>query len=727
MPELGAPGVKIEEISSGPRPISLSGTTDTGFVGLITIPEEFFLGRLRVPGQAPDGWRPLMPLPRPSASDSRASWQTALNFLPFTRPVDRKETKPGLTLTVNGVTRERKDLDALLRQHPTARLFTVKEGVREEAAIEGARAIRERLGTPGDFQLELKPGEVSTLAITPEAPQDDETQPRLADLVKEVLGDDWETSAQGDSEFVEAHLREKAESGKQGRALSVKLRRSLLTLRRMDDAGREDWVLAPRPNLIQALALKGQLIQSISQEATSQSVPFKGDLSRMVDDSSAEQTVQIRTLQELLAVPARQVSSIDSFEVWQHGFAEELFINLMIVLAQLKRKQAETVWKQLQEAHRGAWARWVRGLPGMDRLEFSVRGFFSNGGRVAFMGTAIQGDRTGGPDKFQFLRTCFDSLSSMAMLCAPGLDKGWQEAILNFAGQNGRGDLFAVLDTPRFFLTRSEDESSLAKDRWMNGANGYEQPVLELRENAEEGELRFSGFSNDTLLSTVSPRDDRGFGASYAPWLIVENPRSSGAHDRYVVVPPSGFVAGMIAATDLRADGGVHKAPANEPMGGVMNLVTTVSDTEQGILNSRSINIIRRRPFAGIRAWGARTVASDPLWRYVNVRRLFLMVERSVRDAIQWAVFRPNNDFTRADLNSSIQAFLFRLYGLGALDGKTAEDAFSVQCDSSNNPDADVRDGIMTVDVELRPVFPAEFIRVRFRQSPMRLALSEGR
>lgn len=120
MPELGAPGVKIEEISSGPRPVSMSGTTETGFVGLVTIPETFFLGKLRTPSLSLDGWRPLMPLPRPSHTDAFGSWQSALAFLPFTRLPEKKgsNTLPPATFRFKGQPMERKDLDQLLKEVP---------------------------------------------------------------------------------------------------------------------------------------------------------------------------------------------------------------------------------------------------------------------------------------------------------------------------------------------------------------------------------------------------------------------------------------------------------------------------------------------------------------------------------------------------------------------------------------------------------------------------------
>lgn len=730
MPELGAPGVRIEEISSGPRPVSFSSTTDTGFVGLISIPEDFFLGRLRIPGQTSDGWRPLLPLPKPAATDAGASWQAALAFLPFARVPERKEPAASTILhyKVNGLNREKREIEALLKPHPTARLFAVKDSARDEKDVaDGARAIRERLNSVGEYQLELKPGEVLSITVTSETREAAPEGVRLADVIREALGEEWDVTARPAMDYVEADIRERSDSGRgNGHAFQVNFRRSLLALRKAEDAVKEEWIIAPRSSSVQLQETKNQVLETLANEAINRGVPFKGDLAKMVDDSLADQQLPIRELQELMAGPARASTSIDSFETWQRAFAEELFVCLHQILTQSRRKQAETLWRQTSEVHQIAWSRWVRSLPGMFRLELGVRGFFTNGGRVAHVAVALQGTRTGGPDKFKWLRTGFDSLGTIAMICAPGLDKGWQEAIANYAGPNGRGDLFAVLDTPRYLMTRAEDESELGRDRWMKSGNGYEQPTLEVRPDIEAMELRYSGFANDELLSIAVPRDDRGYAAAYGPWLLVDNPRSAGPHDRFVVCPPSGHIAGMIVATDLKGGGGVHKAPANEPLAGVRALTTTVSDAEQGILNARNINIIRSRPFAGIRCWGARTTASDPLWRYVNVRRLFLFVERSLRDAIQWAVFMPNNDMTRRDLRATISGFLYRVWETGALDGRAPADAYSVRCDEENNPDADVRDGYLTVDVELRPVYPAEIVRLRFRQSPMNLGMAEG-
>jgi hypothetical protein len=305
------------------------------------------------------------------------------------------------------------------------------------------------------------------------------------------------------------------------------------------------------------------------------------------------------------------------------------------------------------------------------------------------------------------------------MLAAPGLEQGWQQAILEYAGPKGRSDLFAILETPRYLTTREPRSVSLDPFRWVKGDSPYEVGLLETLSDPQSGELRFLGYANDELLDRTIPRDDAGYGAAYGPWLIVDNPLSTGSHDRYVVAPPAGHVAGVIAATDLRAGGGVHKAPANEQVMGATDLVTEISDREQGALNVKGINIIRHRSGGGIRVWGARTTAADASWRYVNVRRIFLFIERSVRDAVNWAVFLPNSDATRRDLATTIRSFLYSLWAQGMLDGASHSDAYTVQCNRENNPDVDVRNGILTVDVTVRPLFPAEFVRIRFRQAPM--------
>jgi hypothetical protein len=408
-----------------------------------------------------------------------------------------------------------------------------------------------------------------------------------------------------------------------------------------------------------------------------------------------------------------------SYTGWRLDLAERLFKEVVGQASSLNDSKAQAIWDTLPIKAKQSWDRWVRTHPGIHRLELALQGFFENGGATAYPAVVIQAHGAAGPNKRGFLEASYDGVSAVAMLAAPGLEQSWQQALLEYAGPKGRGDLFAVLETPRFLLTKEPRGSKLDNFRWTKGGSPYEVGVLETTDSPESKELRFLGFANDELLDRTIPRDDVGHGAAYGPWIIVDNPLSTGPHDRYVIAPPAGHVAGVIAATDLRAGGGVHKAPANEQMLGLADLVTEISDREQAPLNTKSINIIRHRPGAGVRIWGARTVAADANWRYVNVRRLFLFVERSVRDAVGWAVFLPNTATTRRDLATTIRSFLYSLWNQGMLDGASHSDAYNVQCDGENNPDVDVRNGLLTVDVTFRPPYPAEFVRIRFRQAPM--------
>jgi hypothetical protein len=417
---------------------------------------------------------------------------------------------------------------------------------------------------------------------------------------------------------------------------------------------------------------------------------------------------------------------MDGFHAWRLEFGERLYQEvLMEASPKVSQSKAEVMWDTLDGGAKGAWHRWLRAHPGIRRLELSVVGFFSNGGATAFPSVALQGADGSHPvAKRAFLEKAYDGASVVAMLAAPGLNIGWQQGILEYAGPAGRGDLFAILEAPRYLLTKPPRGIKVNEFRWITEENGsnpgdYEVAELQTLEAPVASELRFGGFAADVVLDRCTPRDTSGYGACYSPWFITDNPLATGMSDKYIITPPAGFIAGVIAGTDSKAGGGVHKAPANEPVLGISELVTSVSDREQAALNVKGINIVRHRPGAGIRVWGARTIASDALWNYVNVRRLFLFVERSVRDSVNWAVFQPNNDSTRGSLRDSIAGFLFRLYNMGMLDGTSWQDAFTVQCDRENNPEADIRAGMLTVDVQIRPVFPAEFIRIRFQQTPM--------
>jgi uncharacterized protein len=202
---------------------------------------------------------------------------------------------------------------------------------------------------------------------------------------------------------------------------------------------------------------------------------------------------------------------------------------------------------------------------------------------------------------------------------------------------------------------------------------------------------------------------DSKFAAMYYPWIEVAGPDGKPMH-----VPPCGHIAGVWARNDRER--GVHKAPANEVVRGVLNPVTQITKGEQDTLNPSGINCIRTFTGMGVRVWGARTLSSDPAWRYVNVRRLFNYVEKSIEKGTQWVVFEPNDLDLWERVKRDVNAFLTGVWRDGALFGATPSDAFIVKCDAELNP-PDVRDrGQLVIEVGLAPVKPAEFVIFRFQQ-----------
>ncbi len=204
---------------------------------------------------------------------------------------------------------------------------------------------------------------------------------------------------------------------------------------------------------------------------------------------------------------------------------------------------------------------------------------------------------------------------------------------------------------------------------------------------------------------------DSSYAAIYYPWIKVANPLPD---SESVYVPPSGHIAGLYA----RVDGtrGVHKAPANEIVQGTIGLEVAITKSEQDQLNPNNINCIRAFPGRGIRVWGGRTLSSDASWRYINVRRLFNFIEKSVENGTQWVVFEPNDVALWAKIRRDIGAFLRRVWMEGALFGATPDEAFFVKCDEELNP-VEVRDaGQVITEIGICPVKPAEFVIFRISQ-----------
>jgi uncharacterized protein len=215
-------------------------------------------------------------------------------------------------------------------------------------------------------------------------------------------------------------------------------------------------------------------------------------------------------------------------------------------------------------------------------------------------------------------------------------------------------------------------------------------------------------------------RFDTAFGALYFPWLTVADPLARAGMRS---VPPSGHIAGQFAATD--AAGGVHTAAADTPLRWVQNASAAVNVAGHGLLNSENINVVALREGRPLRIMGARTLSSDPVWQFVPVRRLVCMLRDILDAGTQWAVFEPNNDFTRMLMQENISALLMRLWRGGALAGLTPEQAFQVRCDETNNGPDTRANGRFHVDILIAPTTPFEFIVLRIGRQANQYELVE--
>ncbi len=203
---------------------------------------------------------------------------------------------------------------------------------------------------------------------------------------------------------------------------------------------------------------------------------------------------------------------------------------------------------------------------------------------------------------------------------------------------------------------------------------------------------------------------DSNYAAMYHPWLEVFDPLDK----KSTFIPPAASVAGIYARTDITR--GVQKAPANEVVRGCTGLDCLYNKGEQDILNPQGVNLIRVFPGQGIRVWGARTCSSATNWKYINVRRLFIFIEESIKANTNWAVFEPNDDLLWTRVKRSIDVFLTNLWRSGALTGGTAEEAFFVDIGRTTMSQDDIDNGRLICVIGVAPVKPAEFIIFRITQ-----------
>jgi uncharacterized protein len=214
---------------------------------------------------------------------------------------------------------------------------------------------------------------------------------------------------------------------------------------------------------------------------------------------------------------------------------------------------------------------------------------------------------------------------------------------------------------------------------------------------------------------------DSKYAALYYPWLLVPDPLRLDGLVR--PLPPSGHVAGIFARVDRQV--GVHKAPANEPFSAVQATRLPLTDLDHGRLNEAGVNVIRTYPGRGVRIAGARTLSSDSEWRFLNVRRLFIMIGETLAEQLQWTVFEPNSRKLWDDIARVVRSFLDMLWQRGQLDGATPEDAFYVVCDETTNPPHEIDQGRVICEIGLQPPWPAEFVNVRIGKTEGGLEILE--
>jgi phage tail sheath protein FI len=235
-----------------------------------------------------------------------------------------------------------------------------------------------------------------------------------------------------------------------------------------------------------------------------------------------------------------------------------------------------------------------------------------------------------------------------------------------------------------------------------------------LVQHCEAHRFRFAAIDTANVDPMgLYPREaiaDTPYAACYAPWLLVAD-AVTGAP---VAVPPGGHVLGIYARVDTNR--GVFKAPANEVVRGVLGLAFAVTEEMQSELNPRSVNVIRALPTRGIRVWGARTLSSNGLWKYVSVRRYFIFLERSIHEGTQWTVFEPNDERLWARVKDTIRLFLRVQWQSGALAGQTEDEAFFITCDRTTMTQDDILNGRLICEIGIAPVRPAEFVVFRIFQ-----------
>ena len=315
-------------------------------------------------------------------------------------------------------------------------------------------------------------------------------------------------------------------------------------------------------------------------------------------------------------------------------------------------------------------------------LSLAVYAFFNNGGTRCYIVNTPENETIAGDAAKRTGLYALEAIDEISIVAAPGYsDNSSHTALIDHCER--LKDRIAILDPPE---------------------------AVENIDNLKQVATKTAGADKPKKNAGLRPRDS-SYAAFYFPWIYTQAPLSR--KKQVVLAPPSGFMAGIYARTD--ATRGVHKAPANESVNGALGLSYSVTQAEQGELNTRGVNCIRSFPSTGIKVWGARTLDSGE-WKYINVRRLFMMIEESIAESTRWVVFEPNNETLWKSVVRDVSAFLTLIWRDGALQGSTPEQAFFVKCDAEINTQQVIDAGRLEIEIGIAPVKPAEFIVFKIGQ-----------
>lgn len=337
-----------------------------------------------------------------------------------------------------------------------------------------------------------------------------------------------------------------------------------------------------------------------------------------------------------------------------------------------------------------------------NHLAHAVQGFFLNGGSRCYIVNLAKRNLTlkKGLEKLE-------AVDEVAIVAAPGMtDKDDYEELI--AHCEKMLDRVAILDGPPAITQETRQI-----------LEGNPPPKKQPKTPPDPEAKTPSAWD-------LPNRSARGYAAMYVPWIEVRNPDTTDTANPNRTVPPSGHIAGVWARSD--ATRGVHKAPANEPLRGALALQYAMTDEIQARMNDNNINCIRDFSNDGILVWGARTFVakSETAWQYLNVRRLFNMIEESIQEGTRWIVFEPNSYSLWQAIERDVSAFLMGFWREGALMGRTPEQAFYVKCNEETNPPDQIKLGFVNIEIGLAAVRPAEFVIFKIRQIEAGAKIEQG-